>query len=189
MKCLYERNAAVGSDTTTAWVVVCVTMNGGGTVPLTALACADRLREAFGRAITTRLGFLALRSITFECRSKSKTSLVFSGLVMTRKLWTVTGVKEAIVAFTRGFVRCVDSRGRLSRSPIVAAQTVWIGAALVEAKKVAQQKRTVSEREKVPCPVRIRMSPHCEGGFKLFSDVLHLVKGLREARAVPTYRR
>jgi hypothetical protein len=64
---------------------------------------------------------------------------------------------------------------------MVAAQTVWIGAAIVEARKMAEQKMTASEREIVPCPVRIRMSPLCEGGFKLFSDVLELVKGLREA--------
>jgi len=78
-----------------------------------------RLRKYALCAAVLALGFVLfsapyiayLRWDTGSWAISRKTSLVFSGLVMTRKSWTVTGASEAVVAFTRGFFEWVDARG------------------------------------------------------------------------------
>src|SRR5215204_3604065 len=94
----------------------------------------------FGKAMTIRLGCWARPAMTFVCRSKSITSRVFSGFVMTRKFWMVAGMSDARVAFTRDGVFWVEGRAG-SRAAAVADSVGYTSEAMPVSGTARHKKR------------------------------------------------
>src|SRR6185437_14445310 len=114
-------------------------MKGKGMVPFVALIRAGRPSHALGSAITTRLGLEARCSMTVVWRSRSNTSLVLSGLVITRKLRMVTGARKAVVPLVR--LCSNDILGRGGRSLEDQAQAAWIRIPYEDRRKMTLHER------------------------------------------------